>query len=70
MKAIESIDDSYPSYSLVVTGHSLGAAIATIAAAQLRNEGHPAALVSIKLTGSWVVLIPFSIPTGLPELGS
>ncbi|KAL9619142.1 MAG: hypothetical protein Q9160_006231 [Pyrenula sp. 1 TL-2023] len=44
MKAIMSIDDSYPDYSLVVTGHSLGAAIATIAAAQLRNEGHPAAL--------------------------
>lgn len=47
MKAIESADDSYPNYSLVVTGHSLGGAIATLAATQLRNEGHSAALVGM-----------------------
>ncbi|KAJ5697691.1 mono and diacylglycerol lipase precursor [Penicillium malachiteum] len=32
---------TYPDYELVVTGHSLGAGIATLAAADLRGSGHP-----------------------------
>ncbi|KAL9109412.1 MAG: hypothetical protein Q9227_005919 [Pyrenula ochraceoflavens] len=41
MKAITTADDTYADYKLVLTGHSLGASIATLASAQLRNEGHP-----------------------------
>jgi predicted lipase len=36
----------YPSYNLVITGHSLGAALATIAATALRVAGHKIDLVS------------------------
>ena len=36
---MSSISAQYPSYSVVVTGHSLGGAIADIAAAELRNMG-------------------------------
>lgn len=45
MKSIMAAAKDYPTYQLVVTGHSLGGAIATLAAAQLRTEGHTAALV-------------------------
>lgn len=38
----------YPNYGLVVTGHSLGGAVATLAAAQLRNSGYRLALVSLQ----------------------
>jgi hypothetical protein len=38
---VETATASYPSYSLVLTGHSLGAAVATIAAAYLRGNGYP-----------------------------
>ncbi|RAK99984.1 lipase family protein [Aspergillus ibericus CBS 121593] len=34
----------YPDYELVIVGHSLGAAIATLAAADLRHSGHKATL--------------------------
>ncbi|PWY73008.1 mono and diacylglycerol lipase [Aspergillus heteromorphus CBS 117.55] len=34
----------YPDYSLVVVGHSLGAAVATLAAADLREQGYVATL--------------------------
>jgi Lipase (class 3) len=37
---------TYPGYSIVVTGHSLGGAIATIAAEDLRVSGYPVSLVS------------------------
>lgn len=33
----------YPDYELAVTGHSLGAGVATLAAADLRGKGHPSA---------------------------
>lgn len=46
MAAIMAAADDYPDYTLVLTGHSLGAAIATLAASNLRNEGYTAALVS------------------------
>lgn len=39
--AIASVQVLHPSYSLVVTGHSLGAAVGTIAAAHLREDGFP-----------------------------
>lgn len=47
MQTIISARELYPSYSLVVTGHSLGAAIGTLAAANLRNEGYTVTLVCI-----------------------
>ncbi|SCU94199.1 LANO_0E06018g1_1 [Lachancea nothofagi CBS 11611] len=37
---IESIFDSFPAYSLVVTGHSLGAAVASLAGIELRLRGY------------------------------
>ncbi|SCU89576.1 LAFA_0E19240g1_1 [Lachancea sp. 'fantastica'] len=37
---IEAIFDTYPDYSLVVTGHSLGAAVASLAGIELRLRGH------------------------------
>ena len=45
MEAVENAVSDKPDYSLVVVGHSLGGAIATFAAAQLRNAGYSAALV-------------------------
>lgn len=35
---------TYPNHTLVVTGHSLGAAVGTIAAANLRSDGFPCSL--------------------------
>ncbi|KAK0100363.1 hypothetical protein ONS95_008317 [Cadophora gregata] len=40
MRAVRSAKATYPSYSIVLTGHSLGGAVATIAAAYLRKEGY------------------------------
>ncbi|KAF2000723.1 alpha/beta-hydrolase [Amniculicola lignicola CBS 123094] len=42
--AIKNATLSYPNYKLVVVGHSLGGAIATLAAAELRASGHQATL--------------------------
>lgn len=42
--AVKQASTTFPSYSVVVTGHSLGGAIATLAAAQLRNTGYTVAL--------------------------
>ena len=36
---VEEAFASYPDYTLVVTGHSLGAAVGTLAAVELRNMG-------------------------------
>lgn len=41
LKAIRDAKVAHPSYGLVVTGHSLGAAVATIAGAYLRSVGLP-----------------------------
>jgi len=38
--AVASESASYPSYKIVVTGHSLGGALATICATDLRLQGH------------------------------
>lgn len=37
---VESAFTSYPDYTLVVTGHSLGAAVATLAGTEFREEGY------------------------------
>ncbi|KAL9612996.1 MAG: hypothetical protein Q9167_002429 [Letrouitia subvulpina] len=39
LAALNRTQASYPSYKLIVTGHSLGGAIAAIAAAEIRNLG-------------------------------
>ncbi|KAJ5587309.1 uncharacterized protein N7459_003074 [Penicillium hispanicum] len=43
-KALNSTVADHPDYQLVVTGHSLGAGVATLAAADLRGKGHPSTL--------------------------
>lgn len=45
MPAIKDAVAANPGYKVVITGHSLGGAMAVMAAAQLRKEGTPAALV-------------------------
>ncbi|KIW13151.1 hypothetical protein PV08_08338 [Exophiala spinifera] len=42
--AVDGAKQANPSYSIVSTGHSLGGALATLAAADLRNSGHNIAL--------------------------
>ncbi|KAK7749772.1 hypothetical protein SLS53_000351 [Cytospora paraplurivora] len=37
---VEEAFDAHPNYTLVVTGHSLGAAVGTLAAVELRNKGY------------------------------
>lgn len=44
--AVKQASTTYPTYQITVTGHSLGGAIATLAAAQLRNSGYTVALYS------------------------
>jgi len=44
--ALISTAKQHPDYEMVVTGHSLGGAIATFCAAEIRKQGWDAALVS------------------------
>jgi alpha-beta hydrolase superfamily lysophospholipase len=44
MPAVKQASTSFPAYKISVVGHSLGGAIASLAAASLRNSGLPAAL--------------------------
>ncbi|RDW56567.1 hypothetical protein BP6252_14095 [Coleophoma cylindrospora] len=46
MDAIKAATAAYPSYAVVVTGHSLGGGVATIAAAYIRAAGIPADIYS------------------------
>jgi len=43
MKHLNKAVSTNPDYNLVVVGHSLGAGIATLAAADIRGRGHPSA---------------------------
>src|SRR4051812_36348517 len=40
LSAVTSALTSHPSYTLIVTGHSIGGAVGTLAAAELRTLGH------------------------------
>ncbi|KAI8937728.1 hypothetical protein NX059_005428 [Plenodomus lindquistii] len=44
LPTVKQASNTYPTYQIAVTGHSLGGAIATLAAAQLRNSGNKVAL--------------------------
>lgn len=41
---VKTLTAEYPDYELVIVGHSLGAAVATLAAADFRTQGHPATM--------------------------
>lgn len=43
--ALQQAKASKPNYSIIFTGHSLGGAISTLAAAELRQQGYAIALV-------------------------
>ncbi|CAN9181149.1 unnamed protein product [Alternaria alternata] len=44
LPAVKQASAAFPSYKITVTGHSLGGAIATLAAASMRNAGYTVAL--------------------------
>ncbi|KAF1833829.1 alpha/beta-hydrolase [Decorospora gaudefroyi] len=46
VSAVKQASAAFPTYQIAVTGHSLGGAIATLAAANLRNAGYTVALYS------------------------
>lgn len=57
LKAIKTVAARNPEFRIVITGHSLGGAIASLAAAELRNDGHNIALVIHRMgspTAFWI----------------
>ncbi|KAL1796905.1 hypothetical protein ACET3X_005445 [Alternaria dauci] len=46
LPAVKQTSAAFPSYKIIVTGHSLGGAVATLAAASIRNAGYIVALYS------------------------
>lgn len=70
--AVNQARASNPSYNIIATGHSLGGALATLAAADLRNSGYSIALVSelwmLHLTGLGLPLDQYTY--GSPMVGN
>lgn len=54
--ALTQAKSANPNYAIVYTGHSLGGAITTLAAAELRQQGFPGALVCSRSPKSKVEL--------------
>ena len=50
--AVNSAQSANPGYQIIATGHSLGAAMATLAAGELRSEGYSVALVCMATSSS------------------
>ncbi|KAF3770910.1 alpha/beta-hydrolase [Cryphonectria parasitica EP155] len=44
---VEAAYETYPDYTLVITGHSLGAAVATLAGVQFRIDGYPCDIYTV-----------------------
>ena len=75
--ALEEAADENPGFEVVATGHSLGGALATLAAADLRNDGYPVTLVSLSSPASaaisrgvYFILDSSSSPLRLTNLSS
>lgn len=47
---LKSTVSQYPDYTIVLTGHSAGAAVATVGTVVLRNAGYTVDLVSVEST--------------------
>lgn len=71
LAAVNTGRAQHPTFKVVVTGHSLGGAIASLAAGVLRSKGINADLVSIPIAYQAVlVLTGYSTPTVRPRLAS
>lgn len=59
LDAVKEAASQYPDYKIVAVGHSLGGALATVAAAEMRNAGYTVDLVSPE-TSSPSIMIEFA----------
>lgn len=54
LAAVDDTHSKHPDHKVVVTGHSLGGAIASMAVGYLRDQGHTVDLVSFQFLPSFV----------------